>query len=159
VSGKHVWRRIVGIGHHPSQEELGGFAIARLRPVEIHGLAVAVHRAEQGHLFTGDANERLVHVPRRGFPLHFTADPPQHFWTVPLGPTPDRHMVDGQASLRHKLFQIAQAQAEAQVSADAGHDQVRLELSLPEQRWTAATHGATLANSQLQHFPILRSSP
>src|SRR5215472_17935452 len=79
VSGKHVWRWIVRIGHRSSQEQLGGFAIARLRQVEIYGLALAVHRAEKVHLFTGDSNERLVHVPRREFPLYFTAKPPQHF--------------------------------------------------------------------------------
>src|SRR5215472_8067886 len=50
VSGKHLWRWIVRIGHRSSQEQLGGFAIARLRQVEIHGLALAVHRPEQVHL-------------------------------------------------------------------------------------------------------------
>ena len=35
VSGKHVWRWIVRIGHRSSQEQLGGFAIARLRQVEV----------------------------------------------------------------------------------------------------------------------------
>ena len=76
VSGKHVWRRVVGIGHRPFKEELGGFAIARLRQVDVHSLAVAVHRAEQVHLFTGDPDKGLIHVPGRGFALHFTPKPP-----------------------------------------------------------------------------------
>src|SRR5215471_12076530 len=115
-----MWRWIVRIGHRSSQEQLGGFAIARLRQVEIHGLALAVDLAEQVHLFAGDSNERLVHVPRRGFPLHFTAKPPHHFWTVPLDPTPDGRMVDGHASLCHQSFKVSQAQAESAVPPNAG---------------------------------------
>jgi len=61
-------------------------------------------------------------------------------------------MVDRQAALCHQFFKVSQAQAEPAVSPDAGHDDVRLELSLPEQRWTAGPHGVTLPNSQLQHF-------
>src|SRR5215472_7745910 len=63
-------------------------------------------------------------------------------------------MVDGQASLRHQFLKVSQAQAESAVPPDAGHDDVRLELSLPEQRWTAGPHGVTLPNSQLQHFRL-----
>ena len=37
------------------------------------------------------------------FALHFTAHPPQRFWTVPLGPMSDGRMVDGQTSLRHQF--------------------------------------------------------
>src|SRR5215472_18872542 len=61
-------------------------------------------------------------------------------------------MVDGQASLRHQFLKVSQAQAESAVPPDAGHDDVRLELSLPEQRWTAGLHGLNLSISQLQHF-------
>ena len=70
-----------------------------------------------------------------------------------LDPAPDRGMVDGQASFRHQLLKVTQAQAESAVPSDARNDDVRLELSLPEQRWPAGPHGVNLPNSQMQHFP------
>jgi len=133
------------------QEQLGSFAIARLRQVEVYGLAM--DGTEQILLFTGDANESLIHMPSRRFPLHFPLKPVQYFRTVTLGPAPDGGMVDGQASLRHQLFNLSQAQAESAVPSDARNDDVRLELSLPEQRWAAGRHGITLSNAQMQHFP------
>jgi hypothetical protein len=42
------------------------------------------------------------------------------------------------------FFKVAQAQAESAVPPDASHDDLRLEISLPEQRWTAGVHAVTL---------------
>src|ERR1044071_8895426 len=93
-------------------------------------------------------------MPGRGFPLHFALKPLQYFRTVMLDPAPDGGMVDGQASFRHQLLKVTQAQAESAVPSDAHDDDVRLELSLPEQRWPAGLHGVTLPNSQMQHFLV-----
>jgi len=62
-------------------------------------------------------------------------------------------MVDDQTPLRHEIFQVAKAQAESQVPADAGHDHLRLEFPFPEQWRPSGLHGATLPDPQTQHFP------
>jgi hypothetical protein len=67
ISGEHMWRPIVRIRQSLLQEDLRRFAIARLRQIEIDGLAMSVNRTEQVHPFAGDPNESLVHVPSRGF--------------------------------------------------------------------------------------------
>jgi hypothetical protein len=63
-------------------------------------------------------------------------------------------MIDDQAPLGHELFQVAKAQAESQVPADAGHDHLRLEFPFPEQWRPSRFHGATLPDPQTQHFPF-----
>ena len=63
ISDEHVRRPIVRIRQSLLQKDLRCFAIARLRQIEIDGLAMSVNRAEQVHPFAGDSNESFIDVP------------------------------------------------------------------------------------------------
>jgi hypothetical protein len=53
-------------------------------------------------------------------------------------------VVHRQVPFGHEFLDIAQAEREPQVPTHASHDHSGLELSLPEQRWTAGSHPVTL---------------
>src|SRR5262249_16700563 len=112
IGSESVRRPIVRI-RWSLQEDLGSFAISRLRQVEIDGLAMGFKSAEQVHPFAGDPDEGLIDVPGRGFPLYFALQPPVDLRTVGLSPAPDGRVIDRQASLCHEFLEISQVQGES----------------------------------------------
>ena len=78
-------------------QAFGGFAIARFRKAEIHGLAVAVHCPEQVQPMSGDPIEGFIDLPGGRFWFHLSAQPPVYFRPAPLNPTRDGGMIYGQA--------------------------------------------------------------
>jgi hypothetical protein len=155
ISGKHVRRPIIRIRQSLLQEDLRRSAIARLRQIEINGLAMSVNRSEQVHPFAGDSNESLVDVPSCGFSFHLALQPAIDLRTVGLSPTPNGRVIDLQAPLCHEFLEIPQTQGKSAVPSDTRRDHDRFELPFAKQRRPAGSHPANLPNSQMQHFHLM----
>ena len=80
---------------------------------------------------------------------------------VSLDPGPDRDMVQGQAPLRHDLFQIAVREGIPQVPANAQKDDDVFKMPPAEQCWPSSSHRYTLPNQLKLHLQQSRpdSSP
>ena len=88
IPREYEWRLVVRIGQGLFQEQLGSFAIPRLRQVEVHGLALAIDGTKQVLPLPGDPNEGFIHVPSGRFAFHFSLRSTVDFWTVGLSPPP-----------------------------------------------------------------------
>jgi len=62
IPDEYMWRPVVRIGQSLFQEQLGSFAIPRLRQVEVYSLALAIDRPKQVHLPAGDLNKGFIYI-------------------------------------------------------------------------------------------------
>jgi len=63
IPSEHPGWTVVWIRQGPLQKTFGGFPIARLLEIKIHGLAVAINCPEQVKPTPADANKCLIDVP------------------------------------------------------------------------------------------------
>jgi hypothetical protein len=146
IPGEYIWRSVVRIGQSLFQKPLGRFAVTRLRSGEVYGLTLGIDSAKQVHPLAGDANERLIPMPSRGFALYLSLQSTIDLRTIGLSPPLNGGVIDRQAPLRHEFLEISQAESESAVPAHTGHDYVRFEFALPEQGRPAGLDDVTLLN-------------
>ena len=81
-----------------SQGEAVDFYLSETRDREAAKIflkkALAIDGAKQVLPLAGDPHKGFIHVPSRGFALHFSLQSPVDFWTVGLYPSPNGRVID-----------------------------------------------------------------
>src|SRR5262245_47849369 len=77
-----------------------------------------------------------------------TPNPLIQHWRITLNPTPDRDMIDGEASLRHDLLQVAVCQGIAQIPPNAQENNYVFKMPTAEQCWPSSGHVQLKPHSQ-----------
>ena len=106
----------------PVQEPLGGRQIAPLTEPELNGVTVAVDRLVQIPPLPADLDIGFVGMPPTSDRSLAVIEPPQQQRRVMDSLAMDCSMINGDAALRHHLFQIPEAEIVSQVPPHAEQD-------------------------------------
>jgi hypothetical protein len=101
------------------EEPSGGLLIPVLREQNVDRLAVCIHGAIEGALFTVDADARLVHPPAAPHRSLAAAERRFPWGTVLDDPAVDAGVIHGDPTLAHACFDVARTQGIRYVPADA----------------------------------------
>jgi len=115
-----------------AQEPFGGSEVSPLAKPEFDRVAIAVDRPVKIHPPPPDFDIRFIYMPPTGDGSPAAIEALQQQRRVMDSPTMDCSVINGDAALRHQLFQIPEAEIVGQIPSDAEQDYGSIEMSALE---------------------------